>query len=356
MTTSSSNGIRPIAVRFGALGDMVMFRPVLEALAARWGAPVDLITSGAWTPAVLGDLEAVGDLVQMPGTRRRPFWLSPAKRRLVDWLTARQEAPVFIFERNQKFDEFLVRAKVPSDRIARLPASVHHGHDIDLQVSLARTSLAPLRPIADDLQPGCPALPVSIEAREGATAWLAEEGFDRGPVVLVQPGNKKTMRAGRLDRASNRKYWPIEHWGTLIQGVRETLPDAMVLVCGVPAEQAFAAEIAEAGGLSANHAVADRLPLERLFAVQTLAHSMISVDTGPAHTAAAVGCPATVFFGQTNPIRHLPRGSAPVVGVLHDGLFDPEDPHWTPVRLEDVAPERVLEGWRRLCDSIRSPA
>jgi heptosyltransferase-2/heptosyltransferase-3 len=37
-------------------------------------------------------------------------------------------------------------------------------------------------------------------------------------------------------------------------------------------------------------AVADQLPLRRLFALLTRAHSMIRVDTGPAHAAAALGC------------------------------------------------------------------
>jgi hypothetical protein len=55
-----------------------------------------------------------------------------------------------------------------------------------------------------------------------------------------------------------------------------------------------------------------------------------------------------VFFGQTNPIRHLPRGRAPVIGVLPDGLFAPDDPHWTPTPLEDIDAARVLEGWHEL--------
>ncbi|MEW5297215.1 MAG: hypothetical protein WDW36_000439 [Sanguina aurantia] len=40
------------------------------------------------------------------------------------------------------------------------------------------------------------------------------------------------------------------------------------------------------------------LPLGRLKALLEIAHSMISVDTGPAHLAAAMGCPLVVLFGE----------------------------------------------------------
>ena len=37
---------------------------------------------------------------------------------------------------------------------------------------------------------------------------------------------------------------------------------------------------------------------------------MISVDTGPAHSAAAVGCPVLVLFGVADPTRIVPRNTA----------------------------------------------
>ena len=37
---------------------------------------------------------------------------------------------------------------------------------------------------------------------------------------------------------------------------------------------------------------------------------MISVDTGPAHSAAAVGCPVLVLFGVADPVRIAASRSA----------------------------------------------
>jgi len=48
---------------------------------------------------------------------------------------------------------------------------------------------------------------------------------------------------------------------------------------------------------------ASDLPLRRLLALAEIAHSMVTVDTGPAHLAAAVGCPLVVLYGDESPER-----------------------------------------------------
>jgi hypothetical protein len=40
---------RPLVVRFGALGDMVILTVLIRHLYARFGQPVDILASGAWT-------------------------------------------------------------------------------------------------------------------------------------------------------------------------------------------------------------------------------------------------------------------------------------------------------------------
>lgn len=62
--------------------------------------------------------------------------------------------------------------------------------------------------------------------------------------------------------------------------------------------------------------VAD-LPLRQLLALCELAHSMISVDTGPAHAAAALGLPLVVMYGAESQARWLPRSpsGSPVIGI-----------------------------------------
>lgn len=59
--------------------------------------------------------------------------------------------------------------------------------------------------------------------------------------------------------------------------------------------------------------VARNLPLHRLLALQERAIGMISVDTGPAHSAGALGCPLVVLFGTADPDHYAPRSPSDAV-------------------------------------------
>ena len=47
---------------------------------------------------------------------------------------------------------------------------------------------------------------------------------------------------------------------------------------------------------------ADDLPIPRLVALLARAAGLITVDSGPAHAAAAVGCPLVVLFGKASAV------------------------------------------------------
>jgi heptosyltransferase-2/heptosyltransferase-3 len=61
---------------------------------------------------------------------------------------------------------------------------------------------------------------------------------------------------------------------------------------------------------------ANALPMSRLLALQERATGMISVDTGPAHSAAALDCPLVVLFSEANVTRYTPRSPSGHVRVL----------------------------------------
>ena len=87
--------------------------------------------------------------------------------------------------------------------------------------------------------------------------------------------------------------------------------------------------------------MARELPIPRLLALQARAAGMVTVDTGPAHTAAAVGCPLVVLFGVADPVRIRPRGGDTPVEVLqamHDGKPD----------MTAVSVDAVVQAWQRL--------
>jgi len=52
--------IRPLIVRFGSMGDVVISLALIHALHKRFGAPVDVISSGSWTKPLLESQPGVG--------------------------------------------------------------------------------------------------------------------------------------------------------------------------------------------------------------------------------------------------------------------------------------------------------
>ena len=82
------------------------------------------------------------------------------------------------------------------------------------------------------------------------------------------------------------------------------------------------------------------LPIGRLKALLEVAHSMVSVDTGPAHLAAAVGCPLVVLFGSRPPLMWAPRSASGSTVMVVGGL--PGQP------VADIDTAQVMTAWRTL--------
>jgi ADP-heptose:LPS heptosyltransferase len=82
------------------------------------------------------------------------------------------------------------------------------------------------------------------------------------------------------------------------------------------------------------------LPIGRLKALLEIAHSMVSVDTGPAHLAAAVGCPLVVLFGARPPLMWAPRSASGSAVVVVGGLPGQ--------RVDDIDTAQVMTAWRSL--------
>ena len=83
------------------------------------------------------------------------------------------------------------------------------------------------------------------------------------------------------------------------------------------------------------------VPFPGLFALCARAHSMISIDTGTAHAAAALGTPLVVLFGSTPPPQVTPRSpcGSPVIGVGGVPLLP---------RVDQLSVETVFEAWSGL--------
>ena len=105
---------------------------------------------------------------------------------------------------------------------------------------------------------------IDAAARNALDAWLARRGLSKRELILLQTGNKRTMRGWLPSRATNTKYWPVERWAEVIRALRGARPDAAILLMGVPREFALNAQIIRTAAVPGLHNVADDLPIRIL--------------------------------------------------------------------------------------------
>lgn len=339
--------MRPLLVRFGAMGDLVLIQPMIRLLAARYGAPVDLLAAGGWVRPLYQGQPDVGE-IHLLAKRKLPLWLSAEKRQLLQWLRQTGPRPVWYCDFDEKLVPLLAQAGLDERWVVRAKAvGTQDGeHLVDFSQRLARTVPPALQHVMansrTDLDDRDPNLRISAAMRADVQDWLQAKGWLGKPLLLVQAGNRRTMRTGLRRRMStNTKWWPEDNWAAIIRMLAERHPDAVILLVGAPPEADLNNELLQRAGVKQAFNVARELPIPRLLALQARAAGMVTVDTGPAHTAAAVGCPLVVLFGVADPVRIRPRGGDTPVEVLqamHDGKPD----------MTAVSVDAVVQAWQRL--------
>ena len=354
--------LQPIVIWFGRVGDMILLSALLDILHSRYGGRCHVIGAGRWPAQIYAAHSAVARVSCLH--RYTAFLFDIAWWRTVWTLRGARDQPVYVCEYDPpkllRVRRLLRASGIDPARCLFLtdtPAGRDTGaHWVDRLVSFARLT-PPAFAAADYPWTGpapaataAPRLEVSAAARADCNAWLEAHGFAGRPLVLVQPGNRRTMRGRRLQLTQgDDKAWPPERWAALLQQMHAQLPQALLLLCGAPRERLLLRWIARAARLRC--VVPAELPLPRLLALCTCSHSMVSVDTGPAHAAAALSLPLVVLFGAHAQAEWLPRtptGSAVV------GLGGP--PHSS--RLDAIAAETVFAAWCSLParDSPPAPA
>jgi len=313
MTESAS----PLVIRFGRLGDMILLQPLLHRLHRRHGLPCHILTRGSWSaPLYAGhaDVAAVTQFAQA----HRAFVLSPERWRAVRWLRRLPATPVYVCEPEPralgKVRALLALAGIPDAHCRfAVDTPMRAGeHWIDYLLRYGEEAPPAFHDDAsvaiEAVRAAAPRFDVGAADRADLVAWLRSLGIEHAPLILLQPANKRTKRMfGFRSADDDDKFWPAAHWGELVRRMRARMPDAKVLVCGSPAEKVYAERIRAEAGVDGVFAVAESLPLRRLMALAQVAHSMVSVDTGPAHLAAAMGCPLVVLFGRVSPQVWIPR-------------------------------------------------
>ncbi len=341
--------VTPLVIRFGRLGDMLLQEPLLHLLRCRYGAPVKILTRGTWTSALYRGHPDVGETWELR-QRNRMLAFSPERWAAIAKLRA-HDGPIYISEDTRgslKRMAWLLRlARVPRTQCTFLRDMDlrEDEHWVDQALRFGRTTPsafdAAAYPMREDEVRTAPRLYLDANDRADADSWLRRRGCTDAPLVLIQPGNWRMHRWWHK-RADDPKFWPVANWTALLRTMHETLPTANLVLCGTPVETAVCEAIARETGLAQVKLATNDLPIRRLLAVLERAHSMVSIDTGPAHLAAAMGCPLVVLYaGKYGPEkwdRRSPFGK-PVINVGAAPLVP---------KVSDIAPEQAIVAWRKL--------
>jgi ADP-heptose:LPS heptosyltransferase len=334
----------PLVMRCGAFGDMVLLTVLLEQLHARFGQRVDVIASGPWSEPLLAGHHAVGRMFILR-SRRTPYWLSLTQQRLVAWLRARGAGPTWFCDRGEG-RELLARGGVADDYVVD---STRYPFLRGENFADRYLRLGALTPAAFEgrLPPG-PAgasraahLEVSEAARRELDGWLASRGLTGRPYMVIHPGSRHVARRRLRSRTGTAKYWPEERWAEVVRGVRALCPDQAIVFSGMGAESSFIADVLGLASVADAVNAANDLPVTRLLALLERSRSFIAVDTGPAHAAAALGCPTVALFGHIDPWLYRP-GGATTPAVTLTGTVEGKP------NILGIEPERVIRAWEEL--------
>lgn len=342
--------LNPVVIRFGRVGDTILLQPFLEKLHRRYGRPCDLLALGDWSPLLFSAQPEVATFIPL-NHQNGALWLQPQRLRAALALRARRQAPFYICEpeyrARTKIRPMLALAGVSPEHCSFIEdiESIDDEHWVDwlerfADVTPAAFAGIPGAPPLADLP--APRLQVSAAEQADAEAWLQTLGIADCPLVLLQPANKRTMRWNGIRKVDDDdKSWPVERWAAVARTIASDLPQAHVLFCGAAAEARYLDAILAATAGASPRIAAATMPLGRLKALLARAHSMVSVDTGPAHLAAAVGCPLVVLMGARSPHLWQPRSASGSAVTLLGGLPKVR-------RVDELDRGSVIDAWRAL--------
>jgi heptosyltransferase I len=293
--------MRILVIRAGALGDTLMATPVLPALTQRYPrARIDILASGTAAPLLEGH-PLIAEILTL---RRRnvPYGISFEKRRLVAALRRAGYDLAIVLEHAGRYYELAERG-----RIRRITGFRETPFDPALH-SIANN----LRAAGfEDWATRSWEMPIALTEADDRELPAPVRDTSRPLAGLhagYGPAHRKRAQEQRLRGWALENFAEVGHWlaargaGLVLTGSAEDRPAVERLAQMLPAEATI--EVAGRTGVRALAATIRRLAV------------LVSVDSGPAHLAAALGTPLVVMWGpgiyeQTRPVAT--RGPVEIV-------------------------------------------
>jgi ADP-heptose:LPS heptosyltransferase len=344
--------VRILVVGAGARGDTLMATPVVTALHERYPqSSIDFLASAAAAPL----LEGVPEIHEVLTLEQRnvPYWVSFEKMHLVSRLRAACYDLAVVLEHAGRYYELPERAgvrRVIGFRDTRFDPALH---------SIANN----LRAAGfDDFAERSPRMLISAACHQLPDFAQLVTGTVAAPRVGLHVGYGPARR--KKNQEQRLRGWPLDNFAAVGSWLIER--GATVVLNGGPGDretvERLEAMLPQEGVLN----FTGRLTLCESVALIRNLDLLVSVDSGPAHIAAAVGTPLIVLWGpgileQTRPIADR----APV-DILREAV--PCAPcYGTPLMktcrdnicMQRITPARVIaavESRLRARPSLRPPA
>ena len=295
-----------LVIDFGQLGDVVLSLPALRAIRERFpkakitvaiGKPgkeiINLSGYGDETIEVdrvaLRDgatLVSIGRIFKLVGEVRRKKYdfvidlHSLSETNLLGFLSG---APRRLYARRPGRSIDLLSNYQP-----RPPQEGKHAHAVDRYLDV-------LKPLGITNPPRLPQLKTAAAADAAVEALLKKENANSGTLLVgIFPG------AGHPGRR-----WPMEHFADVADHLIRNKRVRVIVFAG-PEERPLVPQMRTL--FPSSTIFFDRLTIPQLISAQARLTLLISNDTGPMHTAAAVGTPVVVLMDRLDPHSFTPLG------------------------------------------------
>ncbi len=338
--------MKRLFVYFAGLGDLVIFIPLFRKLSEN--GQLDLLTRSYGKP--LFDEQAyIGNTFTLMHPNR-------GKKGIARVLFSRHRRAMGSILISEGYDEIIVLAQertVITDWIktwcGSVPVKVMTYPEGDPE--RLKKGFESLGIDSGDRDP-YPLMEVSPESRQVAKRKLSDLGEK---VVGIQIGSGPSNVW--LRKRPNLKGLPLQQWADLICGMLDGGSIDALVFHGTNKETRDVDAVRRLVPAKYKRYLYDwtgELGVKGLGGVLAESYAFVSVDTGPAHIAAAVGCPMLVVFGPSDPIVYPMRGEAPVELLLGkaDCQFCMGTPAFKACRnnicMQSLGIEKLMDGWKNL--------
>ena len=339
-----------LLVVFKRIGDLTLSTPLFRALAS--STRLSLVTR-PFGPQLLQGQSYIERVYPLPYPNRGnsgagEILLGGHRRALGRQLRQVDFERVLIYESERDVIKRWLGRLFPG-RITEMPYLDRPGmHSSEIYQHAAATLGCDM----DDYDP-MPVLDVAEAERARARDRLAAAGKR---LVGVQMGSQRSHAVWPLVPRPHLKALTAEQWTALLTRLLQADHADGVVMLGSPRETRMIQTVVARLPADLRPRCHDftALGLDLVPAALAELDALISLDTGPAHIASAVGCPLLVFFGPTDPTMFQPRGRAPAEVLL--GSAPCQFCHGTPeygrcrdnVCLGDLTEEQLWGAWQRL--------